>query len=72
MLFLSCTVWIRSSPLSTSWVALSTTHLETNAPVEPCARTMPLVFGSSWFKRTVNVPSPLSNAPSPSGIPAMR
>src|SRR4030095_4964050 len=33
---------------------------------------MPDVFVSSWFINTVKVPSPLSNAPSPSGIPTIR
>jgi hypothetical protein len=30
------------------------------------------VLPSSWFMSTVKVPSPLSYAPSPSGIPTMR
>src|SRR5262245_37114296 len=47
-------------------------HLETNAPLAPCSRTIPTLLGSSWFITTVNVPSPLSNAPNPSGIPTNR
>jgi hypothetical protein len=33
---------------------------------------MPAVAGISWFISTVKVPSPLSKAPSPSGMPAIR
>ena len=32
----------------------------------------PRVLPSSWFISSVNVPSPLSNAPRPSGMPTMR
>ena len=46
-------------------------HFETKAPVAPWARVMPADC-SSWFMSNVNVPSPLSNAPSPSGMPTMR
>ena len=59
-----------SEPDTTDSVALSITSRETNAPVAPSARTMPAVI--SWFISTVMVPSPLSNAPSPSGTPTMR
>jgi hypothetical protein len=38
--------------------------------VEPCSRTTPAVWLSSWFISTfVMVPSPLSNPPSPSSRP---
>ena len=66
------TCWIRSSPWSTRRDPFWIVHFETNAPIAPCARVMPRFAGSSWFSSTVNVPSPLSNAPSPSGIPTMR
>src|SRR4029453_11679583 len=60
------------SPCSTVRSLLRTVHFDTNAPRAPCARTTPAVLDSSWFIRTVNVPSPLSKAPSPSGIPTIR
>jgi hypothetical protein len=63
------TCWMRSWPLTTERSPFSITHFETNAPFPPCARTIPDVFWISWFTSRVNVPLPLSNAPSPSGIP---
>src|SRR6266542_130651 len=65
-------VLIRSSPCSTVRSLVRMIHFETNAPAAPWARTMPAELGSSWFISTVNVPSPLSNAPRPSGIPTIR
>ena len=46
------------------------THLDTNAPVLPCARTTPAVFPASCANNIVNVPFPLSYAPIPSPKPA--
>jgi hypothetical protein len=66
------TVLIWSSPLTTERSELSITHLETKAPLPPWARGTPSVPLISWFMSTVNVPSPLSKAPRPSGMPAMR
>jgi len=45
---------------------------DTNAPRLPWARMSPTVAPSSWFTSRVNVPSPLSNAPIPSGMPTRR
>ena len=70
--FQVATCWIRSSPWSTRSEPFSIVHFETKAPIAPCARAMPRLFGSSWFMTTVNVPLPLSKAPRPSGIPTMR
>src|SRR6266542_2225307 len=70
--FQVCTLRIRSSPLSTVRSDVRTVHLETNAPRAPWARTSPCELPSSWFIRTVKVPSPLANAPRPSGIPTIR
>ena len=53
-------------------MSLSIVHFDTKAPFAPCARTMPSPAPSSWFISTVNVPSPLSNAPRPSGMPTIR
>jgi hypothetical protein len=64
--------WIWSVPDRTCRVSLSITHLETNAPVAPWARTTPSPAGISWFISTVKVPSPLSKAPRPSGMPTIR
>ncbi len=70
--FQSSTVRIRSLPLTTERSSLRIVQRDTNAPLEPCARTIPRVAPSSWLMRTVNVPSPSSYAPSPSGMPTMR
>ena len=70
--FQVATCWIRSSPWSTRSEPFWIVHFETNAPIAPCSRAMPRLFGSSWFMSTVNVPLPLSKAPRPSGIPTMR
>src|SRR5262245_9644145 len=53
----------RSSTFSTSSVALSIVHIETNAPALPCARAVPAgvatpavtVTGISWFINSVAV-----------------
>src|SRR5262245_50793849 len=47
-------------------------HSETKAPTLPLARAMPRAEGISWFISRVKVPSPLSNAPRPSGMPTIR
>jgi hypothetical protein len=47
-------------------------HRETKAPVPPWVLETPAVAVSSWFMSTVMVPSPLSKAPRPSGMPAIR
>jgi hypothetical protein len=65
------TVFTRSSPPMTSSVSLSMIHFETKAPFDPCSRTPPRSGRISWFISTVNVPSPLSNAPIPSGSPTI-
>ena len=46
-------------------------HLETKAPLAPCARTAPKALPNSWFINNVNVPLLLSKAPKPSGIPTI-
>src|SRR5262245_15482383 len=63
---------MRSFPDTACSVPLSMTHRDTNAPIAPCARVTPEVLTSSWFINNVNVPSPLSNAPRPSGMPTIR
>ena len=62
----------RSSAASTSSVSTSTIKRPTKAPTEPCSRTTPLVAPISWLTSTVAVPSPLSKAPMPSGMPTKR
>jgi hypothetical protein len=62
---------MRSAPSITPRSAVRTVQRDTNAPVAPCARATPFPFGISWFDRNVKVPSPLSNAPAPSGMPTM-
>src|SRR5262249_41191971 len=80
----SYTHWIRSWPWTTWRLSLRMIHSDTNAPAPaaprellwvcatPSAGPNELARACSWFIRTVNVPSPLSNAPSPSGVPAVR
>src|SRR5262245_10576055 len=63
---------MRSPPESTFRSLLLITHFDTNEPRLPWARFTPAVLPSSWFITTVNVPSPLSNAPRPSGMPTIR
>jgi hypothetical protein len=65
--------WMRSSPRVTFSVFVSIVHLDTKAPIAPCAREVPTVLVNSWLASSVNVLwSSFSNAPSPSGIPTRR
>ena len=65
------TLVIKSLPLATDKSVLLITHFDTNAPFDPCARLTPAVLPNSWFITKVKVPLPLSNAPNPSGVPAI-
>ena len=63
------TLWNRSVSETAERSLVLITHLETNAPTPLCARVTPAVARSSQFANSVNVPSFLSKAPSPPGMP---
>lgn len=73
----SMIVWIWSAPLSTTRSDLRITSRSTKEPFPAAPRealwvwAIPSASVNSWFMSTVNVPSPLSKAPSPSGVPAI-